>query len=117
MSTVTLSKVSDTKAEQDQSKKCAYQTTLLPETVGKTPSCDSNKATLLETTVHLSGSTRDRGLGAEPGPGGREVCGTGEKRKRKEGAVKKKKNEKQNQKTFQRILAGVYSQGDRENCP
>ena len=39
--------------------------------LGKTPSCEWCKATLLDTTMRLQGSTRDRGLGAGPSPGGR----------------------------------------------
>lgn len=50
------------------------------------------RATLLEITGHLSGSTRDRGLGSEPGPSGREVCRRGEKTGKV--SIKKKKKKR-----------------------
>ena len=81
--------MSDTKGKQDYRKKCAYQTTLLPETLGKTPSCEWCKAPLPDTTMRLPGSTRDRGLGAGPSPGGREVCGVGQEIKSEEGVIKR----------------------------
>lgn len=69
------------------------------------------RVTLLGITVRWSGSTRDRGLGSEPGPSGREVCGRG---KRKRGyCLKKKKKRRETQTT----LTGVHSQGDWGNCP
>lgn len=86
---VTLSKVSDTKGKQDQSKTCAYQTTLLPEALAETLRCESCKVLLLDTAMRLPGSTRDRGLGAGPGPRGREVCGIGQERKSEEGVIKR----------------------------
>ena len=61
--------------------------------LGKSPSCESCKAPFLATTIRLPGSTRDRGLGAGPGPGGREVCGVGEERKSEEGVVKRNVSE------------------------
>lgn len=103
-----MSKVSDTKGKQDQSKTCAYQTTLLPEALAETLRCESCKAPLLDTAMRLPGSTRDRGLGAGPGPLGGKSVGSGKKERVKRESSKE---------TFQRILAGVYSPGDWENCP
>lgn len=69
------------------------------------------RVTLLGITVRWSGSTRDRGLGSEPGPSGREVCGRG---KRGRGVLLKKGKKR---KEFPTTLTGVYSQGDWGNCP
>lgn len=94
---VTLSKVSDTNVKYDRKKKCAYQTTLLPETWGRTRSCESHEGYATSNQLVTSQAAAEtRGLGSEPGPGGREVCRIGEGRRQRR--CPKNKNNKTKQK-------------------